>query len=230
MGYDVSLSASKLNLFKECPRCFYDAQLLKQERPRGIFPGLPGGVDRVMKAHLDHYRELRITPPGLESLTGHLWGTVAEIKKLRQWQSGLKAEFEVNGRVVRLIGALDDLWEELDGTFSPLDVKTKGDIPRDDGAQYYQTQVDIYALLLESNGRTPSGRAYLWYWYPVTQLDLALGMERVLYTLSPDANRGRLLIAEAVALLESGQPDANPSCEYCRFAQSRVEAALNVVR
>jgi hypothetical protein len=91
MGWDYSLSASKLNLMKECKRCFFDANILKVERPRGIFPSLPGGVDRVMKDYLDQYRET--LPPSLKGrIPGVLWGDIAQITKLRNWRSGLKKQ------------------------------------------------------------------------------------------------------------------------------------------
>ncbi len=230
-GFDYSLSPSKLSLLADCARCFYDANKLKIERPRGIFPSLPGGVDRVMKEVCDQRR-----PQLPTHLLDHhlladaqLWGTKEQIGKLRHWKSGLKATVDVGGTIVSLIGALDDLIVHSNNTFSPFDTKTKGDVPKDDGAQYYQAQLDIYALFLRENGMPPSGRAFLDYWYPVTMTEGPMEWGNVLYELTADPERALTLVAKAVAVLEGGQPDADPTCEYCRFAQKRVDAALACV-
>lgn len=229
-GFDYSLSPSKLGILRECARCFWDANKLKVERPRGIFPSLPGGVDRVMKDVCDAKR-----PQLPAHLVDHhlladaqLWGTKEQIGKLRHWKSGLKATVQVGDTIVSLIGALDDLVVHADGTYSPFDVKTKGSEPKDDGAQYYQAQMDIYALFLRENGMTPSGRAFLNYWYPVTMTGGLMEWGNVLYELTADPERALALVAKAVNVLEGGQPDADPTCEYCRFASRRVEAALQI--
>jgi hypothetical protein len=225
--YDYRLSNGKLGVL-ECPRCFYDENVLKIERPKGIFPGLPNGVDEVMKKHSDLFRG-GMMPPMDTVLKGKLWGTVEQISKLRNWQSGLQATVKIGTIVVRLIGAFDDVVHEPEGTYSPYDTKTKGWIPKDDGSQYYQGQMDLYALFLRENGMTPSGKAYLNYWYPVQSDGIAIRFEHALYTLQTDPNRAVALVAKAVKVLTGGQPDGNPACGYCRFAQARVEAAVKVI-
>lgn len=231
MGYDFSLSPSKLNVLRDCERCFFDANVLKIERPRGIFPSLPGGVDGVMKKCLDEFRGGM--PPHLAGLiTGKLWGTVPQITKLRNWRSGLKANFAIKGKQVSLIGALDDLIVEADDTYSPYDTKTKGAEPKDDGSVYYQGQLDFYALLLRENGMTPSGKAYLDYWFPHA-LDhdvMRMSWGSKLYTLTADPDRAVKGLEQAVTIMMGEQPDSNPACEYCRFAQARVESTMTVTR
>ena len=74
----ISLSPSKLGVLRDCAKCFYDANMMSCPQPRGIFPSLPGGVDRVMKMYLDQYRGG--LPPSLKGqIPGVLWGTVPEI-------------------------------------------------------------------------------------------------------------------------------------------------------
>lgn len=48
-------SPSKLNLVKDCPRCFWLEYNKKFRRPRGIFPSLPSGMDQILKHHFDEY-------------------------------------------------------------------------------------------------------------------------------------------------------------------------------
>lgn len=220
MEFDMSLSASKLNVMRDCERCFFDINTLKIERPRGIFPGLPMGVDRVMKRYLDSFRGS--LPPELSGkINGVFWGTQREIEKLRNWRSGLQALIVVHGTTVKLIGALDDLIQEVDSTFSPYDTKTKSDLPKDDGAIYYQGQLDIYTLLLRENHFPSSGKAYLDYWFPVLCEGGSLTFEHALYTLKTNADAALDVIGRAVLILNGERPGTNSACEYCRFAEQR---------
>jgi len=53
----VSLSASTLKLYLECPRCFWLQLNKKIVRPRGPFPSLSSGMDRILKNYFDTYRQ-----------------------------------------------------------------------------------------------------------------------------------------------------------------------------
>lgn len=227
MGYDLSLSASKLNLFRECPRCFWDANTLKVERPRGAFPTLPNGIDRTMKACFDQCRGA--LPAVLQGkVPGVLYHDIDRMQKMRHWKSGLKAEVEVHGIRVGLIGALDDLLQDCPD-FSTFDGKSKGDKPKDDGSKYYSTQSHIYGLLLDQNGYSISGTAYFAYFWPTSCCGTSWDFDCDVYPLESNPDKAVQIIGEAVALLQGGQPEPNLTCEYCRFAQARVDAALAVV-
>jgi len=55
MGY-THLSPSRLNLFRECERCFWLRSNKDVKRPSGPFPSLPSGMDRIIKQHFDRHR------------------------------------------------------------------------------------------------------------------------------------------------------------------------------
>src|SRR5262245_14027411 len=52
----IKLSPSTLNLFVDCPRCFWLALRKKIRRPSGPFPSLPVGMDSVIKKYFDTFR------------------------------------------------------------------------------------------------------------------------------------------------------------------------------
>jgi CRISPR/Cas system-associated exonuclease Cas4 (RecB family) len=158
-------------------------------------------------------------PPGRT-----LWGNKDQINKLRNWRSGLKVELKIQGKTVSLIGALDDLIVEPDETFSPFDVKTKGKQPETDGAEYYQHQMDLYALMLIENKMTPSGKAYLDYWFPTTFTDSGdMGWGSRLFELAVSPARGVEWLEKAVTIMTAGAaPASNPKCEYCNYFNRRV--------
>lgn len=225
----ISLSASKLNLLGECARCFWLAnqdKAVRVERPRGIFPSLPGGMDLILKTYADLHRG-SLPPELVGKVPGVLWGSLEQIKRLRHWKSGLQAKLQIGSITVGLIGALDDLLVTPEGAFAPFDWKTKGSAPKDDGAQYYQTQQDIYALLLRHNDMPPTGKGYLSYWYPAEVLtdfappDPGLGIPVrfgvAVYELSADADRASELIERAVSIITGPMPSEDAGCEYCAY-------------
>jgi hypothetical protein len=230
MGFDLSLSASKLGIFRECHRCFYDINVLNIKRPDSIVASITGGIDRTAKAHFDEYRGG--LPPALQTqVPGFLYPDIEKMKKMRHWKSGLKAEVEVHGIRVGIIGALDDLLMNCPG-YSPLDAKSKGDEPKDDGSKYYSTQSHIYGLLLDRNGMPPSGLAYFAYFWPIELSHETSSNSPVwdagckVYALECSPDKAVETIGNAVLVLKGGQPPFNPLCTYCTFAQVRVNAAV----
>ena len=61
----IKLSPSTINLFLECPRCFWFEKAKGIKRPRGIFPSLPGGMDRVIKESFDGFPAKQTLPSEL---------------------------------------------------------------------------------------------------------------------------------------------------------------------
>lgn len=59
-------SPSSLSLLKDCPRCFWLQFNKGIKRPDSIFPSLPSGMDRVLKAHFDSFIGSKELPPELK--------------------------------------------------------------------------------------------------------------------------------------------------------------------
>lgn len=133
-----------LNLFKNCPRCFWIHYNKEVKRPRGIFPSLPNGMDLVIKKYFDQYRGK--LPPELKGkVTGRLMPDLALMEKWRNWRTGFEYQDKKLGAV--LFGALDDCL--LDGgRYIPLDYKTKGSAPNDAKPVFFHTIGSIMPLIL----------------------------------------------------------------------------------
>lgn len=234
----ISLSPSKLNLFNECPRCFWDAYVAGVPRPRGIFPSLPGGMDRALKTYFDaHHGSL---PPSLKGLVpGGLMNDRGRLDRWRNWRTGLTWEDAAMG--VKLIGALDDClvlpgqhnqFPQTDKVdiYIPFDYKTRGSAPKDDGssARYYGTQINCYELMLCHNGYKTAGRGILCYFWPKEVSDFAdeakvvsCAFDMEIVELECDPAAAITLIEKAVNVMRGPRPDQSPGCEYCNWAESR---------
>tara|TARA_R110000772_G_scaffold267971_3_gene393587 strand:+ start:24867 stop:25640 length:774 start_codon:yes stop_codon:yes gene_type:complete len=173
------LSPTALKLFKDCPRCGFDATIVKFKRPKGAFPSLPNGVDAVVKRYMDQFRGT--LPPELAHLEGHrLMDEQATIDKYRIW-NGLKTIYNVTvnrptetlperkvTHTMLLNGGIDDALYNDTGQAVVFDVKTRKDEPDEDyGMKYYTTQVNCYGWMLKENGFDVADYGYLWYWWPV---------------------------------------------------------------
>ena len=217
---EIKLSPSSLNLFLECPRCFWLQINEGIHRPRGIFPSLPGGMDGVIKIYFDKYREKDKLPPEIEGkIKGKLVRDQELLKKWRNWRTGL--EYKDNGTGATLFGALDDCLEDS-GKYLPLDYKTRGSAPREgDSEKYYGNQIDCYALLLEENGYPVGEFGYLIYYYPKEVKENGV----VVFDIKPielkiDPERARKTIWDAIKLLSGPIPPHHSECEYCIWGRN----------
>jgi len=217
----IKLSPSALNLFRDCPRCFWLEKNRRIKRPRGIFPSLPGGMDRVIKAYFDGFRKLGKLPEemtGPEFLGITLFEDQKQLDLWREWKTGLCFTDE-DGSM--LSGALDDLLVK-EGAYIPFDYKTKGTpTTQEDALRYYQSQLNGYALMLEGNQLATAGYGYLLYFSPKN----VLGPGQVRFEVQPiriktDTGQARTLFREAVKVLGGPLPVSSPGCEYCAWLRN----------
>jgi hypothetical protein len=146
------LSPSSLNLMHECPRCFWLTQHKVWKRPAGIFPSLPSGMDRILKIHFDKFRDKKELPPELcnngECTNMKLFD---DKEKLKIWQSNFKGVFWKDKKGNELHGAVDNILVK-GKKLIVLDYKTRGYAVKEDTAEHYRLQQNIYNFLLRKNG------------------------------------------------------------------------------
>ena len=219
MAKSITLSPSALSLFKNCPRCFWLEKVKNIKRPRGIFPSLPGGMDRVIKTYFDVFRVQRKLPQELriEAFKGiHLYDNQAQLELWRAWRTGLRYE---EGDTV-LSGMLDDLLVK-DGSYIPFDYKTKGSpTNEEDATKYYQTQLDCYALMLEGNGLKTAGYGFLLYYSPKEVGEngrVSFEIQPIRIETSPE--RAKTLCRKALSILTGPAPESAQECEYCEWLE-----------
>lgn len=229
----MQLSTSALNIFAECKRCFFLDKKLKAPRPRGIFPSLPGGVDGILKNHLENWRGQLPPELNIPQLKGwRLFEDAEKLAKYRQWNSKDALKYkDAAGNV--LVGGLDDILAGED-VLAPLDYKTKGSEPtQEDCEKYYQRQLDIYALLLSTKYDVAEFGVLLYFWPEVPRVedeDVLVRFESKAFILSTSAARAKALFEEALDLLaQEDLPTADPACEYCKCHSVRSESMIKAL-
>ncbi len=215
----IRLSPSKLNLFLECPLCFWMENVEKIHRPRGIFPSLPSGMDSVLKKYFDSFRESGEIPPEIEGkVEGELMQDLELLKKWTNNRVGIQFEDEESGAL--LMGALDECLVNGE-TYIPLDFKTRGFDLKEDSTDYYQNQLDTYCLLLEKNGFKQPGFAYLVYFIPEKYEGQGITKFKIeIKKVKTSPERALKIFREAVRLLKSQKPQAHSKCEFCSWHSS----------
>jgi len=216
----IKTSPSKINLFNECPRCFFLQENRGIKRPRGIMSSLPGAIDILVKARMDQARATG-TIKEIEGISDRykLYSDQAKLRKWRYWKTGLSY---TSNKGLTLAGAMDDLLVTLGGTkYAPFDIKTKGKEPtQEDSEKYYQSQMDAYSLLLAKNGMKVSGEAILLYYYPVSVDDETIRFTTKINILKVDPNRAAKKCLEIIELLSTDKiPEPNPACDYCNMLE-----------
>lgn len=217
-----TLSPASLNVFKDCPRCFWRYQNKGVRNPSPKFnPSLPSGMDRVIKQYFDSYREKKRVPPELASLKGVKLFQDKDL--LEKWRSNGKDEGIrwTNEEGDTLMGIVDDVLTKKDKLIV-LDFKTKGFSLGKDSHKRYQHQLDIYTFLLQQNGYGIDDVAYLLFYRPkqVTENGVVL-FYNDLVEVKVSVDNAKNLFETALETLESKIPEASEKCGFCNNAKSK---------
>ena len=211
-------SPSSLSLLKECPRCFYLRFNKGIKRPDTIFPSLPSGMDKILKAHFDSFVGKEKLPPELKDMNDEvtLFDNAGLLEVWRNNFKGIQWTDE-KGNLIR--GAVDNILQK-GKKLIVLDYKTRGYPLKEDTAKYYQDQVDIYTFLLRKNGYETEDYAYLLFYHPdrVNENgDFVFHTDLVRMEIS--IKNAERIFNEAVKVLEGDMPEPSDNCQFCGWVK-----------
>ena len=211
------LSPSSLGLMKECPRCFWLRFNKGIKRPETGFPTLPAGMDRILKEHFDRFRDRGLLPPELHELKGvKLFDNV---KLLEVWRNNLRGIQWVDKEGNILRGAVDNVLQK-GKKLIVLDYKTRGYPLKEDTAERYQDQLDIYNFLLRKNGYETEDYAYLLFYHPDKvddDGDVVFNTDLVDRKIS--VKNAERIFKEALNILKGEMPASGEECGFCEWVE-----------
>ena len=216
------LSPSALSLFKDCPRCFWLHQNDRHKRPKGIFPSLPSGMDKILKEHFDGFMERGELPPELkeDSICKNM--KLFEDKELlEEWRNnfrGIRYE-DSDGNLLR--GAVDNILVNGDKLIV-LDYKTRGYPLKEDTPHYYQNQLNIYTFLLRENGYKTENYGLLLFYHPNKVLEtgeVLFNTDMIKMKVNP--LEGKKLFTDALKFLKGKCPKKHEhdDCSWCNLVE-----------
>lgn len=230
------LSRSKLQLFLDCPRCFYLDRRNGIGRPDGPPFSLNLAVDALLKREFDDYRAQQKPHPlmvafGAEAVPFQ----DARLNDWRDMQKGIRVNHHSGFQV---FGAVDDVWMGHGRELFIVDYKatsTERTITLDDEwKDGYKRQMEIYQWLLRGLGEHVSNRGYFVFANAdksriAFDAKLQFGLSIVPYDGTSDWIDDALLAAHA-CLCESIAPPSTYDCEWCFYRKSAWSTEQSVTQ
>jgi CRISPR/Cas system-associated exonuclease Cas4 (RecB family) len=234
------ISRSKIELFTQCPRCFWLDARLKIKRPSSPPFQINKAIDELLKKEFDSYR-LKGEP--------HPWMVEHEIKAVPMQHNDLdKWRHNFTGVAIlhqptnlMVYGAIDDVWVNDKGELFVVDYKATAkaaEITLDAEWQImYKRQMEVYQWLLRQNGFKVNDTGY--FVYTNGRLDLDGFYDKVEFRTKIISYTGsdswvEPTIKKMKDCLEGPMPSVGTAamggpCEFCSYARSRTQLTLDAV-
>lgn len=228
------LSRSKIDMFIECPRCFYLDRRLEVARPSMAPFLLNTAVDHLLKKEFDKHRK-DATPHPIISDNG-LDLIPFNHPKIDEWRENFVGVQYLHKESNFLVfGAVDDLWVEAGnattglagGKVHVVDYKATS---KDDAVKeledtrwhdQYRRQMEIYQWLLRHNDVNVSDTGYFVYVNGRKDLDGFDGKLEFEINLIPYKGKDdwidEVLVNAKKCLDSDAIPPAGDNCEYCKY-------------
>lgn len=223
------ISRSKIDLFVECPRCFYIDRRLGTGRPPGFPFNLNNAVDTLLKSEFDIHRAAGTSHP-LQAAYG-LDAKPASHPEIDAWRENFKGvQFYHESTNLIITGAIDDLWIDDAGVYYVVDYKAtakKEPVKSlNQGWQIgYKRQMEIYQWLLRRNDLRVSDTGYFVYCTGnpnAPSFDAKIDFDIHLIPFrGADGWVEPTIQSLHVCLNGEEIPEAGAECDYCAFFEAR---------
>ena len=237
MKEPFKLSRSKIDLFLDCPRCFYMDRKLGVGRPPGFPFTLNSAVDRLLKKEFDINRVKNKVHPLLKSYGVDL--VPFQHKMMDEWRDNFKGVQYLHKKTNFIItGAVDDVWADQDKTLYVVEYKATSKNKEiteldEDWQDCYKRQMEIYQWLLRQNNYKVSNTGYFVYCNGNTDkkaFDSKLEFDVTLIPYKGNDDWIENTILNIHKCLNGNKiPKANPDCDYCNYreAVNKHESSLS---
>ncbi len=218
------LSRSKLELFLQCPCCFYVDRRMGLNRVDGPPFTLNIAVDELLKREFDRYRLDQETHPLMKQFG--VDAVPLKHKDIDNWRDNRKGLGYVHAKTrFHFFGAVDDVWMDPDRTLYVVDYKATGiDGPVNldgDWKKAYKRQVEMYQWLLRKQDLPVSDTAYFVYVNADKSASQFDGRLNFVMTILPYEGDDRwvesALLEAAHCLRKDSPPPSAPDCEWCNY-------------
>ena len=225
------LSRSKIDLFLNCPRCFYLDRKLGVGRPP-MFPyTLNSAVDALFKKEFDIHRAKGEAHPMMENYK--IDAIPFQHEKMNDWRNNFVGiQFLHKPTNFLIFGAIDDVWINPQKELIIVDYKStakNSEINLDADWQIgYKRQMEIYQWLFRKNDFKVSDTGYFVYANGKTDkeaFDAKLEFDVKILPYKGDDSWVEETITQAhKCLMNNDVPLPNPDCDYCGYSKERVSA------
>ena len=222
------ISRSKVDLFLNCPCCFYLDQRLGVKRPPGFPFNLNSAVDALLKTEFDNYRADHISHPYIKE--AGLRAIPYDHPQLYIWRNNFKGVSYVHEETgFEAFGAVDDLWLDLE-TKEVIVVDYKATSKSEavsldaDWQIGYKRQMEFYQWLLRKNNLSVAKQGWFVYCNGLKDKKTFSNRLDFIVSLLPYVGNDNWVeptLREIKKCLDSDQiPNSAADCDYCKFAKA----------
>lgn len=236
-GSKWKLSRSKIDLYTECPRCFYLDNKLGVGRPRGPSFTLNIAVDALLKKEFDAHRARKTAHPLMKK-----YGVDAipysheDLDKWRENFVGIQYRDAETGMLIT--GAVDDVWTDRDGNLIVVDYKATskdGTMDSLDDTKWqnqYKRQMEVYQWLLRKKGFPVSDTGYFVYVNgrkDKDAFDAKLEFDVTLIAHTGNDNWIPDVLKKIRKTLDSpSAPQSGFGCEFCIYRELALKSLIKL--
>jgi len=235
------VSRSKIELYKQCPRCFWLDVRLKITRPSSPPFNINKTIDELFKKEFDVHRAAKTPHPIM--LQNKVKAVPFQHEQLDEWRhnfTGVKTIHETTN--LHVFGAVDDVWVNEAGELIVVDYKATSkdkDVSISSDWQIsYKRQLEVYQWLLRANGFTVSDTGY--FVYTNARMDVAgfddhLDFKTLLLPYTGNAAWVDQTLQDMKACMDGDMPPVGVSimggeCEHCAYARARTSLTLEALK
>ncbi len=235
------VSRSKIELFMQCPRCFWLDVRHKITRPSSPPFNINKTIDELYKKEFDKHRLAGTAHPIMVENKLNLKPFAHE--KMDEWRHNFTGVSALHASTnLHVFGAVDDVWVDDNGKLSIVDYKATSkdkEVSIDSGWQIsYKRQMEVYQWLLRANGFDVSDTGYFVYTNARMDADefgdtLLFRTKLIPYTGSDSWVEGTLDKMKRCMdgdIPEVGESIMGGPCEHCTYARSRTSLTLEALQ
>ncbi|TSC73999.1 MAG: Uncharacterized protein G01um101444_407, partial [Parcubacteria group bacterium Gr01-1014_44] len=216
---------SKIDLFLNCPQCFYFDRRLGVGRPPGYPFALNSAVDKLLKKEFDIHRAKGTAHPLMKQYS--IDAVPFSHEKIEEWQDALHRGITHHHGDTNLLitGAVDDVWVKPNGELIIVDYKAtskEDEVNLDADWQIgYKRQMEVYQWLFRQNGFKVSNTGYFVYCNGNTDkkaFDAKLEFDISVLPYEGDDSWVESAIDQAHKCLRADSPPASAKdCDFCQY-------------
>lgn len=234
------LSRSKIDLFVECPRCFWLDRVLNIKRPNTPPFLINSAVDTLLKHEFDTYRSKAEPHPWFSDFSvDAIPFAHADLDKWRENFVGV--QFLHASTNLLVYGAVDDVWVNPAGELHVVDykatAKNKEIIDLDPPGGWhdgYRRQMEVYQWLLRNNDFSVSDTGYFVYANGIADAGVfgnKVTFRTTIFPYTGNASWIEPTLQKIKSTLESVEiPAQNITCDYCAYTGQRLQLAWNFLK
>lgn len=225
------ISRSKIDLFLNCPRCFYLDRRLGIAQPPGYPFSLNSAVDALLKKEFDIHRTKNTAHPLMK--TYGIDAVPYAHEKLEVWRDALGGGIQYLHEPTNLLitGGVDDVWISPQGELIIVDYKATSkntEVTLDADWQIgYKRQMEIYQWLFRRNGFKVTPVGYFVYCNGDADKESFDGKLEFDVKIIPyegnDAWIESAIREMHKCLASDAFPKSNPECDYCLYREAAKE-------